>query len=392
MNGEKGKGNFRAGAALTEKSGNGMMKSEITEVSPMKKRVLALLSAAAWSVLLLTGCAGKDPAPSETVSPAPTPAETAEQPYNGPENPLTGMPIDEKWVDARPVAVMLNNLKAALPQVGNSQADIIYEVPAEGGITRMLAVYQTVEGVEKIGSIRSSRPYYLELALGHDALYIHAGGSEDAYEKIRSWNVDAFDAVRGPYLGKSPDSNMMWRDPERKKTMAYEHTVVTSGEAILKYLPASVRTQHESGYSCGLSFADDGTPVSGESAQTVTVPFSTYKTGKFTYDADSGTYRVEEFGQEYVDGNTGEQVTVTNVLVLKTACNLTGDSLGHITVDLTGGEGYFACGGKVIPIRWSKAGVNDPIRYTTEDGQSLTLGRGKTYVNIIPKGQNPTFE
>ena len=93
-----------------------------------------------------------------------------------------------------------------------------------------------------------------------------------------------------------------------------------------------------------------------------------------------------------MDGNTGEQVTATNVLVLKTACNLTGDSLGHITVDLTGGEGYFACGGKVIPIRWSKVGVNDPIRYTTEDGKSLTLGRGRTYVNIIPKGQNPTFE
>lgn len=61
---------------------------------------------------------------------------------------------------------MLHNLKEALPQLGQSSADIIYEVPAEGGITRMLGVYQSLDGVGTIGSIRSARPYYLELALG----------------------------------------------------------------------------------------------------------------------------------------------------------------------------------------------------------------------------------
>ena len=71
----------------------------------------------------------------------------------------------------------LNNLKKAQPQLGNAQADIIYEVPAEGGITRMLAVYQTLDGIGTLGSIRSSRPYYIELALGHDALYVHAGAA-----------------------------------------------------------------------------------------------------------------------------------------------------------------------------------------------------------------------
>lgn len=67
----------------------------------------------------------------------------------------------------------------------------------------------------------------------------------------------------------------------------------------------------------------------------MTVPFSSYKTGVFTYEVDSGKYLVEEYGKAYVDGNTGEQVGVTNVLVLRTACKATGDSLGHITVDLT---------------------------------------------------------
>ena len=355
----------------------------------MKRRTVPLLLAAAMALGVLAGCGKGGGDGAETFSPPVAPEST--EPAVQYENPLTGLPIDEAWVDARPVAIMLNNLKAALPQQGNSQADIIYEVPAEGGITRMLAVYQTVEGVDTIGSIRSARPYYLELALGHDALFIHAGGSEDAYSDIRAWKVDAFDSVRGPYAGKEPGSNMMWRDPDRRATMAYEHTMVTTGEAVYQYLPDSTRLEHEAGYSCGLTFADDGTPAGGTAAETITVPFSTYKTGVFTYDADSGTYLAEEYGKAYIDGNTGEQIAVTNVLILKTSCNLTGDSLGHITVDLTGGSGYYACGGQVIPIRWSKADRNSPIVYTTEDGESLTLGRGKTYVNIIPSNQNPTF-
>ena len=110
---------------------------------------------------------------------APTPAEepetppVIEEPAAEPEveplpdvptgtNPLTGLPIEPEYEQRRPVAVMLNNLKKAQPQLGNSQADIIYEVPAEGGITRMLAVYQSLEDVGSIGSIRSARPYYIE--------------------------------------------------------------------------------------------------------------------------------------------------------------------------------------------------------------------------------------
>jgi len=98
-----------------------------------------------------------------------------------------------------------------------------------------------------------------------------------------------------------------------------------------------------------------------------------------------GKYLVEEFGSPYVDGNTGKQVSVTNVLVLKTGCSMIpGDDAGRISVDLSQGEGWFACGGKILPIRWSKAGVNSPLVYTTLDGQPLTLGAGNSYVNIIP--------
>lgn len=73
--------------------------------------------------------------------------------------------------------VMLNNLKKAQPQLGNSQADIIYEVPAEGGITRMLAVYQSLEDVGSLGSTVLPVPIISSWHWAHDALYVHAGGS-----------------------------------------------------------------------------------------------------------------------------------------------------------------------------------------------------------------------
>ena len=129
--------------------------------------------------------------------------------------------MEPEYERNRPVAVMLNNLKKAQPQLGNvSMADIIYEVPAEGGITRMLAVYQTLDGVGTLGSIRSARPYYIELALGHDALYVHAGGSPEAYQDLKSWKVNNIDGVNG----SASQSAVFWRDPERKKNKGYEHT------------------------------------------------------------------------------------------------------------------------------------------------------------------------
>ena len=355
----------------------------------MAKKCLPILLAL---LLLLSACGGEDPAPTDSpaaVTETPAAEETPEPtptPYDGPVSPLSGLLIGEEWVNRRPVAIMLNNLKEALPQMGQSQADIIYEVPAEGGITRMLGIYQSLEGVGTIGSIRSARPYYLELALGHDAIFIHAGGSEDAYAKIRLWGVTALDGVNGPYMSNSENGNLMWRDPERRKSYSLEHTVVTTGQSITERLPTyNLRLEHEEGYACDMAFVDDGTPEGGADAGQITVPVSHYKTGAFTYDPESRLYLVEEYGEPYIDGDTDEQVGVTNVVVLQTACRYTGDSLGHITVDLSGeGTGYFACGGQIIDIAWSKEAPDGQLHYYDLGGNPISFGVGRTYVMIVP--------
>lgn len=370
------------------------------------KRILCLFTALVLLLLPACGDTIGDPAqPPETESlplpetlpttPKPTPEPTPE-PTPGPTSapfcePLTGLPCDEDISGRRPVAIMLNNLKAALPQQGNSQADIIYEVLAEGGITRMLGVYQRPENVGLIGSVRSARQYFWELAQGHDAVYIHAGGSPEFYTTKSRLGLFTVDGVNGAY--SSADAGMFWRDRNRIEGQHYavEHSLLTSGEAITAMLEKEKRTAYTDGYRYQMAFADDGTPAGGQSAVTVTVPFSNYKTGVFRYDEASGLYLVEEYGQPYIDGNDNTQVAVTNLIVLQSAC-IVMDNYGRIAVDLTSGKGWFACGGQMIPITWEKGSANQQLRYYTEDGSPLTLGRGKSYVCIIPINRSVTAE
>ncbi|MCD7733544.1 MAG: DUF3048 domain-containing protein [Clostridiales bacterium] len=298
-------------------------------------------------------------------------------------NPLTGEATETDVSANRPVMVMLNNLKQALPQSGNSQADIIYEMLEEGGITRMLAVYQDISSVEgNLGTIRSTRPYYVDLVAGLDGILVHAGGSNAAYEQIASLGVTDLDALSGGA------STLFWRDKTRLAAgVATERTMYITASDIADYLASSsLRTEHEEGFSMQQSFVEDGTPSDGSAATVITVPFSGYKTGEFTYDSASGKYLVSEYGSAYVDGATGEQVSVTNVIIIMTNIStIEGDSKGRISVTMTGsGIGYYACGGKYIPINWSRASEDSQYQFTTMSGEQLQLGVGKSYINIVP--------
>ena len=370
------------------------------KVNKLRKLVPALLLLA-----LLSACGPKEEPAASSAPPeepsistlAPADPDPAEEPEPKPQpqlpyvNPLTGEGCETDIGRNRPVAIMLNNLKKALPQLGVSQADIIYEAVAEGGITRMLGVFQSLEGVGEIGSVRSARDYYVSLAYGHDAVFLHAGGSPQAYDAIQNWGVTALDCVNGPYEG-----TLFWRDADRKKTMGLEHSVLTSGETIQELLPTYKRVtlEHKEGYTYPMSFLGAGETASGAPAGKVQVKFSSYKTGVFTYDSASGLYRVEEYGAPYVDGNTGEQVAVKNVVVLFTDVSaIRGDSAGRMSVRTTGtGSGYFLCGGSCVEITWERETNTDAFRYYLADGTPLELCIGTTYVGIRPTYGSVSFE
>ncbi len=352
-------------------------------------------------IMLFSACSKASPSPEESPEPSPSPLELpspsktpapSPSPSPTPEpleyNPLTGL-NDTELIGARPMAIMMNNLKKALPMSGVSQADVIYECLAEGGITRMLAFFQDVSKAGNIGTVRSTRTYYLELALGHDALLIHAGASYMAYDEIAAWKVDNLDYVRNNKV-----ADMFWRDKARIKSAGSEHSVYTSGEKITAMLEKlKIRTDHEEGYRLGWSFVDDGTPATGGEALTVSAPFTASKITKFLYNGEEKLYYVEEYNDKFMDEAQKQQVAVTNVITLYTGvAPIPGDKEGRISVRLTGeGTGFYACGGKYVPIRWSKKSRNDPFVFTFEDGKALELGRGKSYICIIPDERTVTF-
>ncbi len=293
-------------------------------------------------------------------------------------NPLNGEAIAEPYT-ARPVAVMLNNILAAMPQHGQSQADILYEVLAEGGITRCMAVYSDVSAVPKIGSVRSSRLYYVELAQSYDAIYVHAGGSTEALNYLSSSGWADID-------GNSGSSSYFYRDSDRISAgYAWEHTLFTSGPQLVAAAEAlGLRSTVEEGTTFGLEF-DDSTVYVGSSAETVQVKFGIgTKTTSFTYNADDSLYYAAQFGSDYIDGTTGEALTFRNLLVLRTSLSVLSGEAGYLRVDTTGsGTGYYMCNGQCVAIRWSRESVTDPFTYTLESGAPLVLSPGKTYIAVV---------
>ena len=354
-------------------------------------RLLALATA-----LTLCACGGSGdgsvPDSSEPDEPdvsAFAPAEP--EPVYPYANPLTGEGLEEDISGKRPVAVMFNNLKAALPQIGVSQADVIYEIVAEGGITRMMGVFQDLEGVGDLGSIRSARDYYVSLALGHDAIYIHAGGSPQAYTAFNSWGVTHIDFVNGPY------DNMYWRDPDRRKTAGLEHSLLTSSEKVLEQMPSRFRLDHEEGYEVGWTFSQEA-PAGGQRADKLTVPFSTYKTGRFTYDAERNQYLIEQHinGSDvpYVDGATDAAVAVSNVLVLYTDVKqIKGDEAGRMEVRTTGeGDGLLLRDGMLYSITWQRDDRTDNYSFLDQNGSGIPLAVGSSYINIVRASDEVTWE
>lgn len=345
------------------------------------------------ALLMLLGACGKK-AETTGVSPEPpsvsAPDATAE-PTATPEaitNPLTGEALDTDISAARPYAVMYNNIKVALPQCGISKADILYEVLAEGNITRFEAIFSDINGVGAIGSMRSSRPYYIELALSYDAIYVHAGGSEQAYTDISAKGVDNIDGVRGAYSGTT-----FYRDPTRMK-YGTEHSLFTTSDKVLACTESlGYDTKHSGTFDYGLDFTESpDLGASAASAATVNVSFEGIKDTSFTYNSGTGYYTGKQYNTDLIDGTTSEAVQFKNLLVLYADGKVL-DDYGRRAFDLDGtGTGHFIVNGKTVPIKWSHSGTGSCFKYTLEDGTPLELGVGKTYIAIVPTGSTITMQ
>jgi len=291
--------------------------------------------------------------------------------------PLTGLETDKATVNSRPVAVVINNHTKARPQSGLSQAAICYEVLSEGNITRIVAVFHDFD-TQRIGPVRSIRHYFVDFACDYDAILVYHGGSPRGYAAIKEAGVAALDAMR--------HSGTFWRDPERLMIPGmFEHSSYT-GEALIREAQGQMMFRpvvHE-GLNPGFFFYDEPTFPKGASwAPFVNVPFAEQYSSAFVYK--DGLYYKSIEGTPQIDEETGERLSVSNILIQNVAVSfIPGDRAGRRDIDVIGeGSGKLLTHGGSVPIKWSKDSRESPTRWYNEDGSDLYLNKGKTWICLV---------
>ncbi len=299
------------------------------------------------------------------------------------ENPLTGLMTTEEIATTRPVAIMVNNIHAALPQIGISEAEVIYEILEEGGITRLLCVYNDYKDIPEIGSIRSARDYFIDFADAHDAVFIHAGGSTYAKQALIDRRTNNLD---GLYL------DQFYRSAERQKIMSREHTLMISGSGICEAMALkgySTTTEKKGPFTFG------DVELDGESAQYIEIPFSLgynpspYAVTHLNYDSEKGAYLKGQYGAAHIDGDDNTQLEFKNVLTLTCSMSvIPGDEYGCLKMSFNGtGKGTYACDGVIKDIVWKKNAGESTYTLYESDGQTpLILNKGKSYIAVVPVG------
>ena len=308
--------------------------------------------------------------------------EMNEEDFLARQNLLTGRnDLSEEAIGKRPVAVMVNNVPAALPQYGVAQADVIFEIPVEGDVTRLMALYADYTQVPKICAIRSCRYYYPAFAKGFDAFYVNWGMDETVRGYVQSLRIDQFDGMYNPY-------KLFGRDSGRRSSgYALEHTGYFDGTRFAEVVQSNGMRMEllEEKKGTAFQFQDIGVVQSpqGEACTKAQINFGA-ATATLTYDEDTNTYLKQINGNAHMDGKTGTQLAFTNVFVLETSISVR-DSQGHKKVDWKGdskGTGYYISNGHMQKIRWSKSSEGAYLRFFDESGNEIRLNRGKSYIAV----------
>ncbi len=297
-------------------------------------------------------------------------------------NPLTGInDVSKKVIAQRPVAVVVNNISVAQKvQTGLSNADIIYETEAEGGITRLLAVYQDISKVDKVGTVRSARCQHIELAMGHNAVYIHCG--QNVYAKQLLDNVDHLNVETNKYGGERVKNGMS----------STEHTLYVNTDKLLKSIDEKFDIKAKS-VKPFANFADEKETLNldGGTATSIKVNFPTKDTD-FTYDSETGLYTRLSDEAQLTDYYTKEETKVKNVFVLLTEMSHFADNYTR-KVSLQGGDGYYMTNGTVQFIKWSKGNATDSFKFTDTEGNEIKVSAGNSWICIADKATcTPTIK
>ena len=298
------------------------------------------------------------------------------------QSKLTGLWVPKKYDQMRPYAVMINNIYyAGINQYGVSEASIIYEALAEGGITRLMAIFEDFASVKKIGSVRSARHYYVSFADTYNAIFCHFGHTKYALAKIDELKIDNISGLSS--YGSAAYHRVSDLKPPHNAFTSYKELMTAT--KMLKY-----KTKYTEKPTPHYSFYDEDTDIAdGSPAMKITLPYSSASTSYFTYDTKTKMYDRYQYGGKHIDNTNKKQLSFKNLIVMYVSeSNI--DHNGYQTMDIVkaSGKGYYLTNGKVMDIKWKKDESKSSLVFTTTSGQVLTVNTGKTYIGVFPKNNN----
>lgn len=290
-------------------------------------------------------------APSSSV-PVPNASPT---PSRDPLDPLTG----KRPSDAGVLAVKMENIAAARPQVGLGSADIVFVQEVEGSLTRLVAVYHS-RFPSRVGPVRSARTTDVELLplFGKPGL-VYSGANRKVQRTIDRSSIVA--------LARS----------DRDRSRVAPHNVFVDLRAVARKADlAPART-------IGWTFA--AADARWRAAPTTAEVAGRVGGDRFTFVRSDGRYVVRWNGQAYADGDSGTRATADNVVMMsvRNAPDGNADVNGARSVksDTTGrGAVVIYRDGRRLTGTWKRSRPSAPLRFVDADGRDIPLAPGRTWV------------
>lgn len=305
---------------------------------------------------------------------------------------LTGQWMDEEKARRRPIAVMIPNNAPALPQYGLSKAGIIYEAPVEGRITRLMAMFEDYDELEFIGPLRSSRDYYVYVAMGYQAIYCNWGLARPYVEELI--NRDTVQNISASVAGiKKPADEAYGRRNRPGYSKEFTGYLYMDGlEKAIERL--NYETEYDDTFVPQFTFIADGQRAEYNDQEDAVLIYPGGKTSNsggygvynpyFEYHEDDQLYYRYQDDKKQIDEYSGEQLAVSNV-VFQYCHGEVRDAKDYLAFGVHGeGEALVFTNGKVIPATWKRYdGDNTPAKFYDKEGNELVLNQGTTWICTI---------
>ncbi len=287
-------------------------------------------------------------------------------------SPLDGLKYYPEELNKRPVAVSIDNHPDARLQAGLRDAEIIYEFQVEYPYTRYLAVFLAKEP-EQIGPVRSARPYIIYYALENDAIFVHVGGSEDAFADIKRLGAAEID---GLYSGA------MWRYNDTGKFAPHNmYTTLKSIRAEAERIGLRTEGKFEK-----YSFNEKSKKLSEKydtlTANKINITYNKENTTDYIYDEALKLYLRFKDKEKHMDELDNEQLATKNIIVLEAPKNVL-DSVGRLYLETIGtGKGMYYTEGESCEITWKKDSEKARTKFYINN-EELCLNPGNTWIQIV---------